>query len=134
MSGFKGQSFSVNKKKQNSFNMSNIYTEGMNQFKQGPKLPFEIINFISILIGIGAIVSYFFIPFYYSLLICIAGILLCVICHTRRISGIIVNIFSLFIILIIVVTIFVVTSLTKFIKHNIIKKNIECNISEKINF
>ena len=121
-----------NKRKNGFYNLSNIYTSGMNQFKT-EKQPFELINFISILIGIGAIVCYFFIPFYYSLLICIAGILLSVICHTRRISGIIVNIFSFFIILIIVITIFVVTSLTKFVKHNIIKKNIECNISEKIN-
>ncbi len=132
MSGFKGQSFNVNNKKQNSFNMSNIYTEGMNQFKAQAKLPFEIINFISILIGIGAFVSYFFIPFYYSLLICVGGILLSVICRCRRISGIVVNFFSFFLILIIVLVVFVVTSVTKFVKHNIIKKdtgyNVVCNI------
>ena len=128
--GFAGENINVEEsKRKNGFNnMSNTYTQGMNQFKSEEKLPFEFINFISIIIGICGFVSYFFIPFYYGLIINVVGVLLSVICRTRRISGIVVNCFSFLLILIIMFSTFAYNSISKFVKHHIIKKDLEYSI------
>lgn len=93
---------------------------------------FDLLNCISIIIGIGALVSSFFIPFVYSLLICILGIIIGIFSINNKVSGIVINFFSFFLILIIVFSIFIFSSAYKFVKHNVLNKEIGYSINNNI--
>lgn len=89
---------------------------------------FDILNFISIIIGIGGLVSSFFIPVIYSILICIVGIVVGVLSTNKRVSGIVVSIFSLIIILVMIISIACFKGIRSFINNIKKEESITYNI------
>ena len=89
---------------------------------------FDFINFISIIIGIGGLVSSFFIPFIYSILICIVGIIIGILSPNKRVSGIVVSIFSLIIIFVMIISIVCFKGIRSFINNIKKEESISYNI------